>query len=219
MAGCALRRALAAEESWFHRCCRSYHCSPASAAIMNVHNVVVAVFAMSLSAGLSFQTRFQSSSTSLNSRCVVKAAGVQFNCPAGWQIVEENERGTTIGNFERQDKTGNLTTPAGRATITVHPMPEPYKNLREWIFAASKIAPDASQTNETLNNKTVGAINLVCFISRDSQRGWVYASYFFEINGKPVNLELNYQRTSPNASEYRAILNRTMESLQPISTN
>ena len=41
--------------------------------------------------------------------------------------------------------------------------------------------------------KSVGAISAFCFTSPDSQRGWIYESYFFEINGIPVNLELNYE--------------------------
>jgi hypothetical protein len=144
----------------------------------------------------------------------VKVAGVQLYCPAGWKIVEETEMGTSIGNFDRPDRTGNLTVPAGRATITVHPMPGVYKNFKEWVYAATKIAPDAVQTNKILINKTAGSINVVCFTSPDSQRGWMYASYFFEINGTPVNLELNYQRTSQNASEYRAVPDKIIESLE-----
>jgi len=141
-------------------------------------------------------------------------AGVQSNCPAGWKVVEETKRGATIGNFDRPDKTGDLTIPVGRATIAIYPMPGLYRNLKEWVYAAAKNAPDAIQTNKTLNNKAVGSINIFCFTPPDSQRGWTYESYFFEINGTPFNLELNYQRTSQNASEYRATLDRLFESLE-----
>jgi hypothetical protein len=62
--------------------------------------------------------------------------------------------------------------------------------------------------------ESVGSIGAVCFTAPNSQRGWIYESYFFEINGTPINLELNYQRTSQNASEYRAILDKLVESLE-----
>jgi hypothetical protein len=146
--------------------------------------------------------------------CVVKLAGVQSNCPAGWQIVEATDRETTIGNFDRPDKTSNLTIPVGRATIVLHAMPVTYKNFKEWVYAATKITPDAIQTNKSLANKSAGSISAICFTSPDSQRGWIYESYFFEINGTPINLELNYQRTSQNASEYRAVFNKLVENLE-----
>jgi hypothetical protein len=111
--------------------------------------------------------------------CVVKMAGVQFNCPVGWSIVEEIENGTTIGDFERSDKTGNLTIPVGRATLAVHPMPKIYRNFNEWVDAATKNAPEAIQKTETLINKRVGSLKVITFTSPDSQRGWTYASYFF----------------------------------------
>jgi hypothetical protein len=178
--------------------------NPIGVAIVNSQNIVAVLFAMALCAWPSAQTRAQSSS-SPSGACVVRAAGVGFSCPVGWHIVEEMESGTTIGDFDRPDKTGNLTIPVGRATVAVHPMPRAYKNLKEWVYAATKITPEATRANETVNNKTLGAINIVSFTSPDLQRGLAYASYFFEINGVPVNLELNYPRNSPNASKYRAI--------------
>jgi hypothetical protein len=93
-------------------------------------------------------------------------------------------------------------------------MPQAYKTFKDWIFATTKIVPDAQQTTETISNKTIGTISAVCFSSPDSQRGLAYASYFFEINGTPVNLELNYQRDSPNTSKYRSILAKIMQSLE-----
>jgi hypothetical protein len=69
--------------------------------------------------------------------------------------------------------------------------------------------------DETLTNKTVGPVNVVCFSSPDSQRGLIYASYFFEINTVPVNIELHYHRTSPHASEYPTIPIRIIEHLEP----
>jgi hypothetical protein len=181
---------------------------------MKFQDFVKIFFAIALCAGAPFQGWSQHSTSSVNGTCVVKAAGVQLHCPARWEVVEETETGTSIGNFDRPDRTGNLTIPAGRATITVHPMPGVYKNFKEWVYAATKITPDAVQTNKTVTNKTVGSINLVCFTSPDSQRGWTYTSYFFQMNGTPVNLELNYQRASQNASEYRAVLDKIIESLE-----
>lgn len=93
-------------------------------------------------------------------------------------------------------------------------MPGLYRNFQEWVFAATKNAPDAVQTSKTLSNKAAGSINIFCFTSPDSQRGWIYESYFFEINGTPVNLELNYERSSQHAAEYRATLDRLVESLE-----
>ena len=120
-------------------------------------------FTIAPCAGAPFQVWSQRSASSVNGTCVVKVAGVQLHCPAGWKVVEETERGTSIGNFDRPDRTGNLTLPAGRATITVHPMPAVYKNFKEWVYAATKITPDAVQTNKIVTNKTVGSINVVCF--------------------------------------------------------
>ena len=182
---------------------------------MKSQDFVNVLLAIALCAGSSIQSSATRSPSSGDGACVVKLAGVQFNCPAGWKVVEEIERGTTIGDFERPDKTGSLTIPAGRASLMVSPMPKIYRNFKEWVYAATKNAPEAVQKNETLTNKTVGSVNVICFTSPDSQRGLIYASYFFEINGTPVNMELTYQRTSPNASEYRAIPERIIESLQP----
>jgi len=92
-------------------------------------------------------------------------------------------------------------------------MPGLYRNFKEWVYAATKNAPDAVQTNKTLTNKAAGSINIFCFTPPDSQRGWIYQSYFFEINGIPVNVELNYERSSQNAAEYRATLDKLVESL------
>lgn len=181
---------------------------------MKSYYAITTLFTITLCAGTFNHAWAQSSPGSANTTCLAKVAGVQFNCPAGWKIVEETNIGSTIGNFDRPDKTGNLATPLGRATITTHPMPRLYRNFKEWVFAATKNAPDAVQTNKTLSNKAVGSINIVCFASPDSQRGWIYESYFFEINGTPVNLELNYERTSQHASEYRATLDKLVESLE-----
>jgi hypothetical protein len=181
---------------------------------MRLHNVLEVLFTIALFAGTPVRVWSQNAPGSARAGCVVKLAGVQLNCPAGWQIVEETDRGTAIGNFDRPDKTGNLTIPVGRATIEFHPMPVNYKNFKEWVHAATKLAPDAIQTNKSLVNKSVGSIGAVCFTAPNSQRGWIYESYFFEINGTPINLELNYQRTSQNASEYRAILDKLVESLE-----
>jgi len=93
-------------------------------------------------------------------------------------------------------------------------MPVTYKSFKEWVYAATKLAPDAIQANKSLPNKSVGSISAICFTSPDSQRGWIYESYFFEINGTPINLELNYERTSQNASEYRTVLDKLVESLE-----
>ena len=168
---------------------------------MKSRDLVKILFAVALCSGTPIQAWSQRSLSTVET-CIVRVSGVQIHCPAEWKIVEETNRGTSIGNFDRPDKTGNLTIPAGRATITIHPMPGVYKNFKEWVYAATKIAPEAVETNKTLTNKTVGAINVVCFASPDSQSGWTYASYFFEMKGTAVNLELNYQRMSPHASEY-----------------
>jgi len=93
-------------------------------------------------------------------------------------------------------------------------MPAIYKSFKEWVYAATRNAPDAIQTSKNLTSKSVGAISAFCFTSPDSQRGWIYESYFFEINGIPVNLELNYERTSQKAQEYRALLNKLVENLE-----
>ena len=182
---------------------------------MKLQDLAQVLLVIALSVGSTIQSSSNRSPSSGDGAREVKLAGIQFNCPVGWKIVEEIENGTTIGDFERPDKTGNLTIPTGRATLTVHPMPKIYGNFNEWVYAATKNAPDAVQKNETLINKTVGALKVITFTSPDSQRGLIYASYFFEINGAPVNLELNYQRTSRNSSEYRAIPERIIESLEP----
>jgi hypothetical protein len=181
---------------------------------MKFQDVAKVLLVIALCAGFPIQSSSNRPPRS-GDTCVVKLVGVQFNCPAGWKIVEEIESGTTIGNFDRPDKTGNLTIPVGRASLTVHPMPKIYRNFKEWVYAATKIAPEAVQKNETLANKRVGPLNVICFTSPDSQQGLIYASYFFEINGTPVNMELTYQRTSPNASDYRLIPARIIESLEP----
>ena len=181
---------------------------------MKRQDVLKVLFATALCAGTCVRGWPQSSAGSAIVTCVIKVAGVQSDCPAGWKIVEETKRGSTIGNFDRPDKTGNLTIPLGRATIAIYPMPGLYRNFKEWVYAATKNAPDAVQTNKTLPNKAAGSIKVVCFTPPDSQRGWTYESYFFEINGTSVNLELNYQSTAQNASEYRATLDRLVESLE-----
>jgi hypothetical protein len=183
--------------------------------LMSLRNLVKVLLAISLCAGTATQASSQNAPGSKNGTCVVKEAGVQFNCPAGWKIVEENERGTTIGNFDRPDQTGNLTVPVGRATLMVHPMPKIYRNFKEWVYAATKNAPEAIQNDEALMNRMLGTVNVISFRSPDSQRGLAYASYFFEINGTPVNIELNYPRTSKNASDYRAIPSRIIQNLEP----
>jgi hypothetical protein len=181
---------------------------------MKPHHVLKVLSSIVLVAGMPVRGWSQNAPGSVRVGCVVKLAGVQSNCPAGWQIVEKTDRGTAIGNFDRPVKTGNLTIPVGRATIEFHPMPVQYKNFKEWVHAATKLAPDAVQTTKSLANKLVGSISAVCFTAPDSQRGWIYESYFFEINGTPINLELNYQRTSENAPEYRAILDKIVQSLE-----
>src|SRR5712664_1490751 len=150
---------------------------------------LITLFAIALCPGTSVRAWPQSSPGSANKTCLVKVAGVQTNCPPGWKIVEETHRGSTIGNFDRPDKTGDLATPVGRATIAIYSMPGLYRNFKEWVYAATKNAPDAVQTNKTLTNKAAGSINIFCFTPPDSQRGWIYQSYFFEINGIPVNVE------------------------------
>jgi hypothetical protein len=182
---------------------------------MRPQDLAKTLCAISICVGLSVQSRAQNSTIPGGASCVVKLARIQFNCPAGWKIVEENDRGTTIGDFDRPDKTGNLTIPSGRGSLTVYPMPRIYKSFKEWVYAASKNAPEAIRKNETLTNKKVGSVNVVCFSSPDSQGGLIYASYFFEINTTPVNLELHYPRTAPDSSEYRTIPTRIIENLEP----
>jgi hypothetical protein len=181
---------------------------------MKPHQVLKVLFAIVLLTGAPVRVWSQSVPGSSKVVCVVKLVGVQSNCPTGWQIVDTTDRETTIGNFDRPDKTSNLTIPAGRATIVLHAMPAAYKNFKEWVYAATKIAPNAIQTNKSLANKSSGSISAICFASPDSQRGWIYESYFFEMNGTPINVELNYQRTSQNAPEYRAVLNKLVENLE-----
>jgi hypothetical protein len=181
---------------------------------MKSHRVFEVLFAIALSTGASDRAWSQNASGSEKLGCVVKLAGIQSNCPTGWRIVDDDDRGITIGNFERQDRTADLTIPSGGATIAFHRMPVIYKRFKEWVYAATKNAPDAVQTSKNLTNKSVGAISAFCFTSPDSQCGWIYESYFLEINGTPVNLELNYERTSQKAQEYRALLNRLVENLE-----
>jgi len=182
---------------------------------MRPQRLAKTLVAIGICIGLSVQSRAQNFTIPANTSCVVKLAGIQFNCPVGWKIVEENDRGTTIGDFDRPDKTGNLTIPSGRGSLTVYRMPKIYRSFKEWVYAATKNAPEAIRTDVTLTNKTVGPVNVVCFTSPDSQRGLIYASYFFEITTTPVNIELHYQRTSPRASEYRTTPIRIIESLEP----
>jgi hypothetical protein len=181
---------------------------------MRAQRVFEVFVAIALSTGTSDRAWSQNGSGSEKVGCIVKLAGIQSNCPTGWRIVDEADRGTTIGDFERPDRATNLTIPAGRATIAFHPMPAIYKSFKEWVYAATRNAPDAIQTSKNLTSKSVGAISAFCFTSPDSQRGWIYESYFFEINGIPVNLELNYERTSQKAQEYRALLNKLVENLE-----
>jgi hypothetical protein len=181
---------------------------------MKSHRLPKALFAMVLLAGTVNCLFSQNPIDSARANCVVTVSGLQSNCPAGWQIVEETARGTTIGNFARPDRSANLTIPAGKATIGFHPKPVTYQNFKEWVYSATKVAPDAIQSSKNMANKTVGSISVICFTSPDSQRGLIYESYFFEINGTPVNLELNYQRTSQSASEYRAVLDKLVENIE-----
>jgi hypothetical protein len=180
---------------------------------MGPRDFAIILFAMSVYVVSSSQSLAQNSSTSRDS-CVVRLAGISFNCPAGWKIVEEIDRSTTIGDFERTDRTGNLTVPPGRASLTVAPMPGVYKKFDDWLYAAGKVAPDAIRTTLTVSNKPLGLIKVVCFTSPESQRGLIYTSYFFETNGTSLNVEIHYLRSSPNASKYGEIPNLIMESLE-----
>jgi hypothetical protein len=182
---------------------------------MKFRELLTVLVAITLLSGTAVRLSSQSPQGAANEACVLKLPGLQSDCPAGWRIVELTDRGTTIGNFDRPDKTADLTVPSGRATITVHPRPATCRDFKEWVFAATKLAPDAVQTNKNLPNKSVGSISSFCFTSPVSQRGWIYESYFFEMNRTPINLELTYQRTSQNASEYRAVLDKLVETLEP----
>lgn len=137
--------------------------------------------------------------------CLVRTGGVQFSCPPGWNIVDEDARGITIGNFKRTDKAINLTVPAGHATMKLSPMPKTYRDLEEWVYAGSKMAPESIQTQDSVTNDRLGPIPLTVLCSPQSVQGFIYVSYFFTVNGNPLNFELSFQRASTNASAYRAL--------------
>ena|SRR6202035_5602104 len=84
--------------------------------------------------------------------CLAQIGSVQFKCPPRWNIVDEDARGITIGDFKRKDKTTNLTIPAGHATIKLSSMPKVYSDLKQWIYAGSKMAPESVQTQDSVTN-------------------------------------------------------------------
>lgn len=149
--------------------------------------------------------------------CLVRTGGVRFTCPPGWNIVDEDARGITIGNFKRAEKATNLTIPAGHATIKLSPMPKIYRDLEQWIYAGSKMAPESIQTQDSVTNDGLGPIPVTVLSSPQSAQGLIYESYFFVVNGKPLNLELSFQRASKNAADYRALGRNLIANLESSS--
>ncbi len=152
--------------------------------------------------------------------CVVQVSGIQFSCPAGWNIVDKNKvRGVQIGDFIRTDWESGLKIEPGHAAIGLHPKPDLNRDFNEWISGVAR-DPNNIRSAKTLPNKIVGKIQITVF-SQDSRIpsnpkfDRIFVAYFFEFKGTPLCLELDYERSSKKASEYLATLDSILASLEP----
>jgi len=153
--------------------------------------------------------------------CSGKIADMRFECPAGWNIVDQGsnsitgDTSTTIGDFKRGAES-RLTRPAGRATIKIGTKPKFYRDVQEWVHVAgTKHAPESIPSTEQFSNKFVGSVEAICLSSPPSS-DFFYASYFLVVKGTPLIVELVHNRDSSRAGEYRRTVQEVIEHLQPI---
>src|SRR6266566_4777147 len=103
---------------------------------MNSMHIAKALLVLTLCAGDAIPARSQTAQKNENQPCVVQVSGIQFKCPAGWNIVERNKmfgRMTVIGDFVRTDWESNLRIPAGHPTISLQGKWDVHRDLKEWI--------------------------------------------------------------------------------------
>jgi hypothetical protein len=94
-------------------------------------------------------------------------------------------------------------------------MPKIYSDLKQWVYAGSKMAPESVQNQDSVTNTKLGSIPVTVLSSPQSARGLAYVSHFFEIEGDPFNLELSLQRASKIASNYQELEKKLITKLEP----
>lgn len=161
--------------------------------------LVASLFALAASFCLA-----QSASTSADNACTLTRGEVLLVCPQGWTILDESSTTAIFGNYQRPaDAPKNTYGGRGKAFVEFSTIPAAYRDLAAWIFAGRRVAPDSVETRLRVNNRLLGAIDVVCLSSPESSRA-AYASYFFQIHRKAVLLTLNWVKGDPRADAYRA---------------
>jgi hypothetical protein len=161
------------------------------------------------------------STVGANGECKVQVAGFRVECQRGWNIVDEDKHAVTgaisvtLGDFVREKDTRHLTRPKGRATIKVSSMGRLYRNLDEWVHAGTKLVPEAIRSKVHFSNRSAGMVEATCLTPPETERDFFFASYFFELKGTPLNVELVHHPDSQKAAEYREAVKQLIERLQP----
>jgi len=129
-----------------------------------------------------------------------------LRCPPGWRLLEKSERETTIGNYiPDPDTPPNTFGGRGRAWSDFMTLPPAYKDLEAWIYAARKLAPDASEEKRTV--RVAGGATATVTVFRAAAGTAVrYATFFFQVAQTPCMLELYYGVDDPKKGAYEAAM-------------
>lgn len=143
--------------------------------------------------------------------CAISRGNIRLTCPSGWTVLEESDHESTIANYTRPaDAPKNVFGGPGKAWMNISTLPRQYRDLGEWIFAGTKVAPESVRTTTSIRNPTTGDVKVTCMESREKS-GTLYYSCFFQLGKTPTLIELNYRAEDPKQVDYRSSVLKMIE--------
>ncbi len=96
------------------------------------------------------------------------------------------------------------------------PKPDFVPDLKQFMSRAA-LDPNSVRSTKTLPNRIVGQIRVTAFTGNIQRSDRVSTAYYFEFNGTPLCLGIDYERSSKKAAEYMATLDNIVANLEPVS--